>query len=252
MTETISHVDGQAVRERVIERLLERFEEAATILRGQQQQTLLTFGGLIVPALVNAHAVLFRSGLHPALDLKVPLISICAQGASLLTPFADQDEAAKAAQLTYEAVGELITAASASAPSATDLVSAGIVFGRADVRLTQVITGLWEIMAAADVNASLAAAEATRRKNGGKKTAASLKGKAAAWKERLLPVAQKLDRANPDWNRQKLAVEIIYDTDEKEVGLRAVEDWLRLEAEPHGLVGSRARKQSAKQPSQVS
>jgi hypothetical protein len=243
-------MDGRAIRERVVTALVGRFEQEATALPTQQQQTLLSFGALIVPALVDAHAVLFRAGLHPALDLGQSLESICAAGAALLAPYSDDDETAKAAQLTYEAVGELLSAVSAPQHSAVQLVKAGVAFGRADVRLTQVITGLWEIMAAADQNQRLADAEANRRKRGGEERAAALKQEAAIWKAQMLPLAIEADAKHPHWSRQQIAIELLYaHKGDKEIGLKSIEDWLKDEAEqPNGPIRSGARKKRAKHP----
>lgn len=245
--------NGAELQQVVVERLIALLLKEAEGLPPDRQQTLLHLGGAIVPSLVTAHSVLFHIGDFERLNLDQTLSEICSTGAELLDRHgAETDETLRAAQLTYESVGQLI-AALAVEPAPVALVQAGIAVGRAEVRLTQVITGLWGIMAAADSNAGIAGGLAETRKSGGSARGAALKRQAAQWKAKMLPVAERLDREHPDWDRQKLAMELIFETDLKDVGLRSVEDWLKGEAEePNGPIRSRARKQPAKQSSQVS
>jgi len=69
-----------------------------------------------------------------------------------------------------------------------------------------------------------------------------LKADAEAWKRDALPFAARCDAAHPEWSRSKIATEILHNFDWEKPGHKAVEDWLRLEAEqPNGPLRSRAR-----------
>lgn len=244
---------GMAFRESVVRDLVARFTEEANGLAGDRQQTFLAACGRVLPSLIDAHGLLFQAGLHDRLNLQQPLRTICSDGVTLIGKSAMGDETLRAAQLTYAAVGEILAALLDPSCDPLTVLTAGMSFGGAEVRLTQVTSGLWDIMASADTNSHIAMGLADTRKSGGKARAAELKKQAAEWKEKLLPVAVRLDQDHPDWDRQKLAMEIIFETDLKEVSLRSVEDWLKNEAEePQGPIRSRARKQRAKQTSQVS
>ena len=245
--------DWSEVQRVVTEKIGAAFIKEIKITSEELKHNLSRFGFCVVTSLTDAHGAIFQIGAHDQLDLDHSLGEICSQGADLLRRYGgDEDEVLKAAQLTYESVGQLI-AALAVEPDPVTLVQAGIAVGRAEVRLTQVMAGLWGVVAAADFNAGIADGLAETRRSGGSARGAALSQRAAQWKAKMLPVAEQLDRENPDWDRQKLAMEIIFKTDLKEVGIRSVEDWLKKEAEePNGPIRSRARKQKAKQPSQGS
>jgi hypothetical protein len=246
---------GQTVQQKLAQRLADQFEAEAAALVQPQQQAFLTLGRTFLPAIMAAYSVLFRFGLDGSLNVNQPLRSMCADAAALLQPISENDETLRAAQLSFEATAGLVDALVAPGSTPETLVETGIRFGRAEVRLTQVISGLWEVMAAADVNASTAKLVDQNRKTGGAKRGAELKKQAAEWKAELLPVAIALDQKHPEWERQKLAQEIVWQAEPKYVkrngeikyiSNRSVEDWLKNEAEePRGPIRSRAQKQRA-------
>lgn len=80
------------------------------------------------------------------------------------------------------------------------------------------------------------------RGRGGLERGRRLKAYADAWKAKALALAIPLDRAHPDWKRSRLATEIALAFDEDPPGQKALDDWLRDEAEPSGQIKSRARK----------
>jgi hypothetical protein len=244
---------GIASRDHVARAFVVRFTEEAKELSDDRQQAFLKACGRVLPSLIDAHGVLYQAGLHERLNLQQPLRAICSDGVALIGKSALGDETLRAAQLTYAAISEVLETILAPSPDPMAMLSAGMSYGGAEVRLTQVTSGLWEIVASADANSQIAMGLADTRKSGGKARGAELKKQAAGWKEKLFPVAERLDREHPEWDRQKLAMEIIFKTDLKEVGLRSVEDWLKNEAEePNGPLRRRGRKQRAKQGSQVS
>lgn len=115
--------------------------------------------------------------------------------------------------------------------------------GRANVRLRQVSSGMWKIITDADRNDSIAKGVKATRSAGGKAAGQEKQAKAAEWKAKALPVAQKLVDSHPSWNRGKLATEILHHFDWETPGHRQVENWLKDEAEaPRGPLPSRARK----------
>jgi hypothetical protein len=115
--------------------------------------------------------------------------------------------------------------------------------------MTQVMTGMWDIIATADATAQVAAQVQAARAIGGVRRGAELKAAAAEWKAHLLPMAIELDRRHPTWTRQQLATDLLFQSKlEKTVGLKSIEDWLKQEVEqPNGPIRSRARTKGAKQ-----
>ena len=243
----VAEMTGPEIAQLVAERLSERLEKEARALPDEQQQIYFSLGSQIIKAMVAGYSVMMVHGLYQQLDLSQPLISICTSAANLLRPKKGTDEAIAAAFLTFDSVAKILESIAADPtdePAFAAGVKAGFKFGQADVRLTQVLTGLWGIMAEADTNAKTANLVVTNRKSGGVQRGLNLKNEAAKWKAEVLPVAIKLDQKHPEWNRQKLAQEILFMAAPEKVGLRSIEDWLRDEAEqPRGPIRSRARKQ---------
>ncbi len=241
-------LEGEEVKKQVFVQLATRLHEHAESLPPACKANFLALAPYIIPDLLTAHSVLFAAGLHDRLDLQEPMPAICLKGRALAETV-DNDETFRAALLTYEAVGRLIETLSADPSNGQTTIRsaiAGIALGQAEIRIAQVVTGLWDIMAEAEYNSTEAKRMSNNRVAGGKKRGDALKEKAQEWKGRLLPLALALDADHPDWNRQKLAMEVMFRDDTQDVTLRSVEDWLKKEAEqPNGPIMSRARKQAA-------
>ena len=232
------------VQEKLIAGYLHEAEQLPT---ERQKQALYGLGSAIVPSLLSAHSVLYRMGLHERLDLDQPLPQFCQAGSDLLAAEGAQgDETLRASQLTYVAVRDFLTTIRAADGDPAALVQAGIALGKADVRLTQVVRGLWGIMAAADVNASAADQIRKTRSSGGTRRGQSMKEAAAKWKADALPVAMKFAKNRPGWTRSRIATEILQHFDWEKPNHRQIEIWLQKEAEaPNGPLPSRSRKRGA-------
>jgi hypothetical protein len=247
---------AEQIAAEVQELLKRQFEVEAKSLPESEREALYAVGSKLVESMVAAYVVLLTRDLHRSIKLDQPLTDICAAGVGAIGDQKLGDEVLMSVALTFEAVAGVIGAVTSQPtpsgpPKLAKAIMAGFYLGRADVRRTQVLTGMWNIIAAADTNQRTAEQVQSTRQAGGHARGAELKDKAALWKGQLLPIAVKLDNKHPEWKREKLAQEIIWESGIEEVGHRSVIDWLMREAEqPNGPITSRARKQTAKQASQ--
>lgn len=159
------------------------------------------------------------------------------------------DERITAAYLAASASGELLRALTSRNGEVEypELLRICVVLGQADVRLMQVASGLWTIMADADVNDRLVQARRHAQQTGGKSRGAQVAANAQAWKREALEIAQKLDAGPKQRTRDRLATDIIDRLKGENLpGHKAVEIWLKNEAEqPNGPLRSRARRKPA-------
>lgn len=156
------------------------------------------------------------------------------------------DERITAAYLAASASGELLLALTPrnGVVEYPELLRICVALGQADVRQMQVASGLWTIMADADVNDRLVQARRHAQQTGGKSRGAQVAANAQAWKREALEIAQKLDSGPKQRTRDRLATDIIDRLKGENLpGHKAVETWLKDEAEqPNGPIRSRARR----------
>jgi len=162
---------------------------------------------------------------------------------------AQPDERITAAYLAASASGELVRALTSASEAIEypDLLRICVTLGQADVRQKQVASGLWTIIADADVNDRLVQARRHAQQVGGRSRGAQVAANAQAWKREALDIAQKLDSGPKKWTRDRLATDIIDRLKGENLpGHKAVETWLKDEAEqPNGPLRSRARRKPA-------
>lgn len=106
----------------------------------------------------------------------------------------------------------------------------------------------WAKAFASRQDADVLAAIQAGRKAGGALRGARLRERASEWKAEGLPIAIELDRLRPSRNRSGLARAVLarLKTENRPGTEKSVENWLRDEVEPLGLVRSRKRTKSAK------
>jgi hypothetical protein len=221
------------------------FKELEKIPHGNQVIFARTYA-LITESISDACDVLNICGIDFELENFNSLSEICAAGISKLPgTVTEGSEPLHASKLTFlgnQALLESLTQSPLDLPGFGDAMYQ---LGRANVRMRQVSSGMWNIIADADRNDSIAKGVKATRSAGGKAAGQEKQAKAAEWKAKALPVAQKLVGSNPSWTRGKLAAEIVYHFDWKTPGSRQVENWLKDEAEaPRGPLPSRARRNS--------
>ena len=181
-------------------------------------------------------------------DLSRPIEEIVSAARQTIMPKRESGEASRAAWLFLEATQrtfEVLNVRPDENQIATFL--AAIELGQADVRLAQVWSGLWDIMAEADSNATTADGISKAREAGGLKRGQTIAAKARVWKAEALEIALAADTKTPRLNRQQLAMHIMERIKGERVPeFKSVDTWLRTEAEkPHGPLESRARRKPA-------
>lgn len=165
-----------------------------------------------------------------------------------LQPFEDQpDERITAAYNGVSAVGDLLRTLKSEPLDYPVLLRLCVRLGQADVRQVQVASGMWQVIADADMNDRIARARREAQKSGGKERGIQMASKAQSWKREALEIAKKLDSSAKQSTRDRLATDIL-DRMKCETlpGHKAVEVWLKEEAEqPNGPIRSRARRKPA-------
>ena len=165
-----------------------------------------------------------------------------------LHPSEDQpDERITAAYNGVSAVGELLRTLKSEPLDYPLLLRLCVSLGQADVRQMQVASGMWQVIADADMNDRIARARREAQKSGGKERGIQMAAKAQSWKREALEIAKKLDSSAKQSTRDRLATDILDRmTCETLPGHKAVEVWLKEEAEqPNGPIRSRARRKPA-------
>lgn len=182
-------------------------------------------------------------------DLSHPIEDIVSGAHQTILPTRESSEATKAAWLFLEATQRTfqVLDLTQAGEDQTATFKAAMVLGQADVRLAQVWSGLWDIMAVSDTNAAVAKGIAKARKTGGTRRGQDIAAKAKAWKAEALEIALARDAKHTPLNRQRLAMHIMDRMKSDPVpNFKTVETWLRQEAEqPHGPLESRARRKPA-------
>ncbi|WP_298128062.1 hypothetical protein [Brevundimonas sp.] len=165
-----------------------------------------------------------------------------------LKPSVDQpDERINSAYIGVSAVGELLRGLKSYPLNYPLLLRLCVSLGQADVRRMQVESGMWNIVADADISDRIARALREAQKSGGKERGIQMATKAQSWKREALEIAKKLDSSAKQSTRDRLATDILDRlTCESLPGHKAIEMWLKDEAEaPNGPIRSRARRKSA-------
>lgn len=239
---------GEEIAQQVTTIFTKRLAIEASALPAANRDALLAVGSKVVQSLVAAYVVLLTKHLYQQVNVSAPLREVCRAGVSAIGARRQADEALAAAALSFEAVSELLASMQKDVPRAGSL-KAAFRLGHADVRMTQVMSGMWNIIAQADATSQVATQVQAARASGGLKRGEALKAAALEWKAHLLPLAIELDRRHPEWTRQQLATELLFQNKmEKSVGLKSVEDWLKAEVEqPNGPIRSRSQTKRAKQ-----
>lgn len=181
-------------------------------------------------------------------DLSSPIEDIVSAAHQTIMPKRKSGEATKAAWLFLEATQRTFKVMNAH-PEENQIATfvAAIELGQADVRLAQLWSGLWDIMAQPDANAAVAQGIAKARAAGGTSRGQAITAKAKAWKAEALEIALVRDAKRPRLNRDQLVMHIMDHIKGEHVpNSKSIETWLRTEAEkPHGPLESRARRKPA-------
>lgn len=235
-------------KNKVLAEILQRFNEFAETLDPVQTTDLVHVGTYLIQNIVAAY--LLADARRVGADLSRPLPEICSTLMNGLEPLTKTpDEAIRAPYLAVASASEILAAigANKSGYPQADSMLIGFRLGQADVRLTQVISGLWGMMAEADATYQVAAGRAEAQRAGGAKRGEQIAQLAEAWKAEALQIALKLDERNPMFTRDKMATEVLERIVGEQVpGHKSIEVWLRQEAEhPNGPIRSRARKKPA-------
>jgi hypothetical protein len=205
----------------------------------------------LAPYLVHNITICLEASrqLGDAPDLSQPIEDIVSIAHRTITPVRNSGEATKAAWLFLEATQRTFEVLNVDHADKNQIATfvAAMELGQADVRLTQVWSGLWDIMSQADSNATVAEGITKAREAGGAKRGEVIAAKARAWKAEALDIALARDQKPPHLNRQKMAMHIMERIKGETVPeFKSVDTWLRTEAEkPHGPVDSRARRKPA-------
>lgn len=157
------------------------------------------------------------------------------------------DERITAAYNGVSAVGELLRVLKTEPLDYPILLRLCVSLGQADVRQVQVASGMWQVIADADMNDRIARARREAQKAGGKERGIQMAAQAQSWKREALEIARKLDASAKQSTRDRLATDILDRlTCETLPGHKAIEVWLKDEAEePNGPIRSRARRKTA-------
>ncbi len=185
-----------------------------------------------------------------SISLNLPIDNICANGIAILAVDEKTPEPDAAAHLIFRATQFVLATLDAQTLPTSQLFAflAGMTLGRADIRVGQAASGLWDIVQEADRNASIATQALEAKRAGGAARGAQIAAKAALWKPEALEVAKILDRELPKRTRGGLATEVLHHLKTKDLpSHKAIEDWLKDHAEePNGPITSRRRTRKAK------
>jgi hypothetical protein len=221
------------------------FERSEKLPAGPRSD-LLALTPYIVRNLISACEFVGRMGGSVGSGGQID--AVCSDGLSFLATVEETSEAKASARLIFTAVLNVLATLDAAPKRGSQKFAfiAGMLLGQADIRVAQVSSGLWDIVAEADANAASARKALDKKRAGGATRGAQLSAKAAEWKAEAMKIAVDLDRKHPEYTRSKLATEITFNAGCEMPEHKSVEDWLKNQAEaPNGPIRSRSRTKTA-------